>query len=38
MARASVRPAYQQKMTWLMPRSSRIVSYLGYIVVAGRKP
>jgi SAM-dependent methyltransferase len=38
MARALVRPAYLQKMTWLIPRISRAVSYLGYIVVAGRKP
>lgn len=37
MARALVRPAYLQKMTWLMPRISRAVSYLGYIVVAGTK-
>jgi SAM-dependent methyltransferase len=32
------RPAYVRKMAWLMPRMMRAVPYLGYIVVAGRKP
>jgi ubiquinone/menaquinone biosynthesis C-methylase UbiE len=32
------RPAYMKKMMWLMPRMRRAVPYLGYIVVAGRKP
>jgi len=27
-----------KKMMWLMPRMRRAVPYLGYIVVAGRKP
>jgi ubiquinone/menaquinone biosynthesis C-methylase UbiE len=32
------RPAKMKKMLWLMPRMMRAVPYLGYIVVAGRKP
>jgi SAM-dependent methyltransferase len=37
-ARAMSRPAYLRKMAWLMPRMSRAVPYLGYIVVEARKP
>jgi len=32
------RPSYLRKMAWLMPRISRAVPYLGYILVAGTKP
>lgn len=38
MARTMSRPAYLRKMAWLMPRMGRAVPYLGYILVAGRKP
>lgn len=38
MGRVATRPAYMKKMMWLMPRMRRAVPYLGYIVVAGRKP
>jgi len=37
-ARVISRPAYMRKMAWLMPRMSRAVPYLGYIVVDARKP
>jgi hypothetical protein len=30
--------AYLRKMAWLMPRMSRAVPYLGYIVVCATKP
>lgn len=36
--RGMSRPAYLRKMAWLMPRMSRAVPYLGYIVVTARKP
>jgi cyclopropane fatty-acyl-phospholipid synthase-like methyltransferase len=32
------RAAYLRKMAWLMPRISRAVPYLGYILVRGLKP
>jgi len=38
MGRVVTRRAYMKKMMWLMPRMRRAVPYLGYIVVAGRKP
>jgi cyclopropane fatty-acyl-phospholipid synthase-like methyltransferase len=38
MATAMSRPAYLRKMAWLLPRMSRAVPYLGYVMVAGRKP
>jgi ubiquinone/menaquinone biosynthesis C-methylase UbiE len=31
------RPAYIEKMAWLMPRMMRAMPYLGYVVVAGRR-
>jgi SAM-dependent methyltransferase len=37
-ARAMSRVAYLRKMAWLMPRMSRAVPYLGYIVVEATKP
>jgi ubiquinone/menaquinone biosynthesis C-methylase UbiE len=37
-ARAMSRVAYLRKMAWLMPRMTRAVPYLGYIVVAADKP
>jgi SAM-dependent methyltransferase len=38
LGRALSRPVYLRKMAWLMPRMARAVPYLGYILVAGRKP
>jgi SAM-dependent methyltransferase len=38
MARAMSRPAYLRKMSWLMPRMSRAIPYLGYVLVSSRKP
>jgi len=38
MARAMSRPAYLRKMGWLMPRMSRAIPYLGYVLVSSRKP
>jgi hypothetical protein len=38
LGRTMSRPAYMRKMAWLMPRMARAVPYLGYILVAGRKP
>jgi len=32
------RPSYVRKMAWLMPRMSRAVPYLGYLVVKATKP
>lgn len=32
------RPAYRNKMAWLMPRILRVRSYLGYVVLAGTRP
>ncbi|HZJ04330.1 MAG TPA: methyltransferase domain-containing protein [Nocardioidaceae bacterium] len=37
MARAISRPAYLRKMAWLMPRMSRAIPYLGYVLVSSRK-
>ena len=38
MGRVATRPAHVRKMVWLMPRMAKAVPYLGYILVAGRKP
>jgi ubiquinone/menaquinone biosynthesis C-methylase UbiE len=38
MARAISRPAYLRKMAWLLPRMSRAIPYLGYVLVSARKP
>ena len=38
MARAVSRPAYLRKMAWLLPRMSRAIPYLGYVLVSARKP
>jgi hypothetical protein len=38
MARAISRPAYLRKMAWLMPRMSRAIPFLGYVLVSARKP
>jgi SAM-dependent methyltransferase len=38
MLRGFSRVAYLRKMAWLMPRVSRAVPYLGYILVGGLKP
>ncbi|HEY6275877.1 MAG TPA: methyltransferase domain-containing protein [Streptosporangiaceae bacterium] len=38
MGRVAVRPACARKMVWLMPRVAKAVPYLGYVLVAGRKP
>lgn len=37
-ARAMTRPAYRRKMMWLMPRITRAVPYIGYVVLMGTKP
>jgi SAM-dependent methyltransferase len=38
MLRGMSRVAYLRKMAWLMPRLSRAVPYLGYVLVKGIKP
>jgi hypothetical protein len=38
MTRVAARPANIRKMAWLMPRMAKAVPYLGYILVASRKP
>lgn len=38
MLRAITRFVYLRKMAWLMPRMSRAVPYLGYIIVHATKP
>lgn len=38
MLRAMTRFSYLRKMAWLMPRMSRAVPYLGYIIVHATKP
>ena len=38
MFRGFSRVAYLRKMAWLMPRISRAVPYLGYILIGGLKP
>ncbi|HEV2259499.1 MAG TPA: class I SAM-dependent methyltransferase [Streptosporangiaceae bacterium] len=38
MTRVAARRANIRKMAWLMPRMAKAVPYLGYILVASRKP
>ena len=38
MARAMTNGTARRRMTWLMPRISRAVPYLGYVVIRGRRP
>lgn len=38
MARGLSRPVYLRKMAWLLPKMSRAVPYLGYVLVSARKP
>jgi len=38
MTRVATRPANIRKMAWLMPRMAKAVPYLGYVLVASRKP
>ena len=38
VGRVATRPAYVRKMVRLMPRMAKAVPYLGYVLVAGRKP
>jgi SAM-dependent methyltransferase len=38
MARAMTIGAARRRMTWMMPRISRAVPYLGYVVIRGRRP
>jgi ubiquinone/menaquinone biosynthesis C-methylase UbiE len=38
MLRTFSRAAYLRKMAWLLPRMLRVASYLGYVVLMGRKP
>jgi SAM-dependent methyltransferase len=37
MARAVANGTARRRMTWLMPRISRAVPYLGYVVICGRR-
>lgn len=37
MARAMTNGTARRRMTWIVPRISRAVSYLGYVVVRGRR-
>ena len=37
MARAMTNSTARRRMTWFMPRISRAVPYLGYVVIAGRR-
>jgi SAM-dependent methyltransferase len=38
MARGLSKPARVRKMAWMMPRLRKAVPFLGYVLVAGRKP
>jgi hypothetical protein len=38
MARAMVNGTDRRRMSWIMPRVSRAVPYLGYVVICGRRP
>lgn len=38
MSRVLSRRAYRKKMTWLAGRMVRVMPYLGYVVLAGKKP
>ncbi len=38
MARAMANGTARRRMIWLMPRISRAVPYLGYVVIRGRRP
>ncbi|HEV1991711.1 MAG TPA: methyltransferase domain-containing protein [Candidatus Dormibacteraeota bacterium] len=38
MARAMTSGTARRRMTWMMPRISRAVPYLGYVLICGRRP
>ncbi|TMD53845.1 MAG: class I SAM-dependent methyltransferase [Chloroflexi bacterium] len=38
MARAMLNGTARRRMRWIMPRVSRAVPYLGYVVICGRRP
>ena len=38
IARAMTNGTVRRRMTWMMTRISRAVPYLGYVVIAGRRP
>ncbi len=38
MTAVAARPANIRKMAWLMPRMSKAVPYLGYVLIASEKP
>jgi SAM-dependent methyltransferase len=38
MVRALADPVARRRMMWIMPRISRAVPYLGYVLISGRKP
>jgi SAM-dependent methyltransferase len=38
MARAITNSTARRRMTWMMPRISRAVPYLGYVVIRGQRP
>jgi hypothetical protein len=37
MARAMTSGAARRRMTWMMPRISKAVPYLGYVLICGRR-
>jgi len=38
MARAAANGVARRRMRWIMPRVSRAVPYLGYVLICGRRP
>lgn len=38
MARAMTSSAARQRMAWMMPRISKAVPFLGYVLISGRRP
>ena len=38
MSRAMSNPVARRRMFWLMPRISRAVPFLGYVLIRGQKP
>jgi hypothetical protein len=38
MARAMTSATARSRMFWIMPRISRAVPYLGYVLICGRRP
>jgi len=38
MARAMMSGSVRQRMAWMMPRISKAVPFLGYVLICGRRP